>query len=350
MQYQKWISIQEAESGLLIRIQVSAYTLIPNPALEYMAILSTPSEVETPAVGMFDGLWWKRKGDPGTSGIPEAPIDGLIYGRKDGGWVEVVSGGGSFPATITSETINADDGVTHTHELTGIDISSLSVAGGYGALYNWWTPTDARKITSSDVYTVGSNTDYETLLDYLGAMGSYNTNLVGSKLKETGTIHWDKPNIDSTNIVFFNGVGNGVRYTSQGCVFSAIKQDGTIWRSDEVIVETESYGGGITLYLDDYSAQMNSGFKTDAYAVRILRAATTEELLLPDGLISATYTGNDGKVYRTICIGTQEWLADNLIETKYRNGDIIPNVTDNTAWAALTTGARCSYNNDDSNL
>ena len=65
---------------------------------------------------------------------------------------------------------------------------------------------------------------------------------------------------------------------------------------------------------------------------------------------TGTYTGNDGKIYRTICIGTQEWLADNLCETKYRNGDSIPEVTDDSAWAALTTGAMCAYNNDWSNV
>ena len=62
------------------------------------------------------------------------------------------------------------------------------------------------------------------------------------------------------------------------------------------------------------------------------------------------YVGNDGKVYRIVQIGTQYWLADNLAETKYRDGSPIPVVTDNTAWAALTTGARCAYNNDDSNM
>jgi uncharacterized protein (TIGR02145 family) len=32
--------------------------------------------------------------------------------------------------------------------------------------------------------------------------------------------------------------------------------------------------------------------------------------------------------------------------TKYRNGDLIPQVTDATQWTALTTGAWCYYNND----
>ena len=62
-----------------------------------------------------------------------------------------------------------------------------------------------------------------------------------------------------------------------------------------------------------------------------------------------SYTGNDGKVYRVVTIGTQTWLADNLAETKFRNGDTISEVTDNATWAALTTGARCVYNNDESN-
>jgi uncharacterized protein (TIGR02145 family) len=54
----------------------------------------------------------------------------------------------------------------------------------------------------------------------------------------------------------------------------------------------------------------------------------------------------DGNAYPTFTIGTQTWMAENLRVTHYRNGDAIPNVTDNTAWAALSTGAYCWYNND----
>ena len=58
-----------------------------------------------------------------------------------------------------------------------------------------------------------------------------------------------------------------------------------------------------------------------------------------------TMTDQNGNIYKTITIGTQTWMAENLRVTKYRNGDPIPNVTDNAAWAALTTGAYCSYAN-----
>jgi uncharacterized protein (TIGR02145 family) len=51
----------------------------------------------------------------------------------------------------------------------------------------------------------------------------------------------------------------------------------------------------------------------------------------------------------TIVIGTQQWMEKNLDVVTYRNGDIIPQVTDPTAWAALTTGAWCYYNNDPAN-
>lgn len=48
----------------------------------------------------------------------------------------------------------------------------------------------------------------------------------------------------------------------------------------------------------------------------------------------------------TIVIGTQQWMNKNLDVAFYRNGDEIPQVADPTAWAALTTGAWCYYNND----
>lgn len=49
---------------------------------------------------------------------------------------------------------------------------------------------------------------------------------------------------------------------------------------------------------------------------------------------------------QTIVIGTQQWMKENLDVAFYRNGDAIPQVTDPTEWAALTTGAWCYYNND----
>lgn len=53
----------------------------------------------------------------------------------------------------------------------------------------------------------------------------------------------------------------------------------------------------------------------------------------------------DGNVYKTIKIGDQVWMAENLRVTHYRNGDTIPNVKDTTAWASQTEGAYCNYNN-----
>ncbi|NOU18564.1 MAG: hypothetical protein HOO91_13495 [Bacteroidales bacterium] len=58
-----------------------------------------------------------------------------------------------------------------------------------------------------------------------------------------------------------------------------------------------------------------------------------------------TMADQDGNIYKTIAIGTQVWMAENLRTTKYRNGEAIPNVTGNAEWGNLTTGAYCYYNN-----
>ena len=50
-----------------------------------------------------------------------------------------------------------------------------------------------------------------------------------------------------------------------------------------------------------------------------------------------------------VTIGTQVWAIKNLDVTKYRDGTVIPEVTDPTAWVGLTTGAWCYYNNDSEN-
>lgn len=61
-----------------------------------------------------------------------------------------------------------------------------------------------------------------------------------------------------------------------------------------------------------------------------------------------TVTDIDGNIYRTITIGDQVWMAENLKVTRYRNGDMIPGIKDDSAWAQLSSGAYCHYNNDSS--
>jgi uncharacterized protein (TIGR02145 family) len=56
----------------------------------------------------------------------------------------------------------------------------------------------------------------------------------------------------------------------------------------------------------------------------------------------------DGNLYETITIGSQEWMAENLKTTKLNDGTDIPNVTDDSEWSALTSSALCWYDNNES--
>jgi uncharacterized protein (TIGR02145 family) len=69
----------------------------------------------------------------------------------------------------------------------------------------------------------------------------------------------------------------------------------------------------------------------------------------PVGSFENTITDVDGNIYKTVIIGKQQWMAENLKTTKYSNGTIIPNETDSSQWSNLTTGAWSYYNNDSSN-
>ncbi len=63
-------------------------------------------------------------------------------------------------------------------------------------------------------------------------------------------------------------------------------------------------------------------------------------------LTYGTMTDQEGNEYKTITIGTQTWMAENLKVTKYSNGDQIPIIDGNTQWVNLTTDAYCWYNNN----
>ena len=65
-------------------------------------------------------------------------------------------------------------------------------------------------------------------------------------------------------------------------------------------------------------------------------------------LIYGSVTDIDGNTYRTIVIGGQEWMAENLAVEHYANGDDIPQIVANVDWNDhdhASTGAWCSANN-----
>lgn len=61
-----------------------------------------------------------------------------------------------------------------------------------------------------------------------------------------------------------------------------------------------------------------------------------------------TMTDIDGNTYKTVAVGAQIWMAENLRTTKYNDGSDIPNVTDSDEWSDVTTGAYSNYKNTNS--
>lgn len=54
----------------------------------------------------------------------------------------------------------------------------------------------------------------------------------------------------------------------------------------------------------------------------------------------------DGNHYPVVVLGRQVWMAENLNSTKFRNGELIPEVQSSAHWNVSNGAARCFYQND----
>jgi len=223
----------------------------------------------------------------------------------------------------------------------------------YGLLYNQYTLNDNREI-SNDGWTVPTYDQLLELLDYGG--GDLSGYFLGIKSKETGDAHWDDNSLDSTNEFKLNIRGAGSRAINGSFKnqrkFAAIA--GKTFLAPEVSGFPYGYLGFMSYSL---STDADSASSATGLSTRLLRNATESEQMLEDGTNCASYVGNDGKIYRTVKIDKYIWLADNLAETKFRNGDWIHGFDNgdytpisNTDWAALETAGCCAYNDDLNNV
>ena len=198
----------------------------------------------------------------------------------------------------------------------------------YGKLYNWYAVAgiyDAaslanpalRKEFAPTGYHVPTDAEWTILSNELGG-----DTISGGELKQTGLCNWQTPNTGATDSSGFRAIPIGWR-----------DEYGTLYPSQEY-----SYHWASTLYSlvfplafarrlsynSDNFDIMAGDFKA-GYPVRFIK----DEVVCPD-----------------VTIGTQVWTSCNLNVDRYRDGTYIPEVTDPVAWANLTTGAWCHYNND----
>lgn len=176
-------------------------------------------------------------------------------------------------------------------------------------------------------WRVPSTADWDILIAYLGGPTTAH-----AALKIKNTIHWAAPQgYGSTNTSNFNAKGGGYRNSTLYDVNQ--RNVGYYWSTDLIYVSLSSGSGTVTKCT---TITTDLGKRT-GYSIRLLKNSTS----LTDGQVGS-YTGNDGKVYQTICIGTQEWLADNLKETKFNTGaDIL--YVNMYNWGSDNTPARCAY-------
>ena len=90
----------------------------------------------------------------------------------------------------------------------------------------------------------------------------------------------------------------------------------------------------------------NTTYYVKAYATNSIGTGYGEELSFTTKVLeTGTVVDINGNTYKTVKIGNQWWMAENLKVTHYRNGDLIPIITNDSEWQNLSTGACCSYDN-----
>lgn len=102
---------------------------------------------------------------------------------------------------------------------------------------------------------------------------------------------------------------------------------------------------GTTYYVRAYATnQDGTGYGLEKNFTTL---EATSSIIFNSSLTYNTVSDIDGNIYKTIDIGTQTWMAENLRTTLYSDNSAIPLVTDYGEWEDLTTPGYCWYENNE---
>jgi uncharacterized protein (TIGR02145 family) len=256
-------------------------------------------------------------------------------------------------ATLTTTSVTS---ITSTTAVSGGNISS----DGGGAITArgvcWSTsvnPTVALSTKTSDGTGTGTFTSNITGLtgNTTYHVRAYATNSAGTNYGSDLTFITPPLIVLPTVTTGITSATSSTTATSGGNVTSdggaSVTVRGVCWSTSSnptIALSTKtSDGSGTGSFLSNMTGlTANTTYYVRAYATNNVGTAYGNQIVF------STYGVMDieGNGYKTVVIGTQVWMAENLKTTKYNDGTNIPNINDNTEWGNLTTPGYCWYNND----
>ena len=193
----------------------------------------------------------------------------------------------------------------------------------YGLLYNWYAINDVNFTPNN--WKIPTTEEFDILFSY--ADNQQHINILKS------SVGW--PNgYNGYDGFGFRGLPAGSRETS----FHDLGLFSNWWTSSMILTSPLRR----TFVWNEPMVQSYGSYKYNGNSVRLLWSGT--------GTPPATITDYDGNIYNVLQIGTQYWLNKNWKCTHLKNGTLIPNVTNQSTWNSLLTGACCAYDNDNSKV
>ncbi|MCL4482236.1 MAG: fibrobacter succinogenes major paralogous domain-containing protein [Bacteroidetes bacterium] len=182
---------------------------------------------------------------------------------------------------------------------------------------------------------------------------SYSTNSIGTAYgnQVTAITLAILPTLTTTDLssITSTSATSGGNITNDGG--AAITARGVCWGLSQTPTTTNSKTtdgtgkGNFTSSITGLSA--NTTYHVRAYATNSLGTGYGEDITLTTTQFTyGSVSDVEGNTYKTVTIGNQIWMAENLKTTKYNDGTTIPLVTDSTVWKKLSTPGYCWYNND----
>jgi uncharacterized protein (TIGR02145 family) len=180
-----------------------------------------------------------------------------------------------------------------------------------------------------------------------------NATITGSSLTSVGTL----ANLTVTNPIEGSITGNAATATTATTAGTSTTTTGNAGTATKLATSRTINGvafdgtGDITVNADA-GTLTGTTLKSTVTSSSLTSVGTLANLTVTNPIVgsitgnAATATNIAAVFLPTVVIGTQQWMEKNLDVLTYRNGDLIPEVTDPSAWESLTTGAWCYYDND----